>query len=442
MAKRPTSKAPDEAELGGTPDAPKSDRDTADVMGDTVETGAKAEMAPDVDAPSDIDPVTMDEPPRFSDGPDNVTPSVMEDPAPATPEPTPVRDPVPPSPPTVSSSGTGNGGGGFVGTALGGVVAAAAGYALAIFVPFPGMGVSDASSYATQADVQALTGRLAALEAQPVTDPNLAERVANLEARPAPEALPAQDLTPLAEAQAGLEQRLNALESRGFEGSSQAASADLLALVDSLRAEVVEMKEASAGANAGIEALTAQTEARLADAEAQAAALRQEAEATARRAVAAAALGRVQAAIESGAPFAGALADLPDLPVPPELASLAESGVPSRAALEDAYPPAARAALEASLRANMGEGWSDRFASFLQSTTGARSLTPREGSDPDAVLSRAEAAVKTGDLAQALTELQGLPPEGQAEMAAWTELARKRLDAVDAAASLSAAVEG
>ncbi|PJF09950.1 hypothetical protein CUR21_08745 [Pseudorhodobacter sp. MZDSW-24AT] len=156
----------------------------------------------------------------------------------------------------------------------------------------------------------------------------------------------------------------------------------------------------------------------------------------------AAALGRVQAAVDSGQPFAGALTDLAELEVPETLSSVAEAGVPSRAALEDAFPAAARAALDASLRATMGEGWSDRFSTFLQSTTGARSLVPREGDDPDAVLSRAEAALRAGDLELALTELTSLPPEGQAEMAAWTAMAQTRLDALAAVSSLSAAVEG
>ena len=114
-----------------------------------------------------------------------------------------------------------------------------------------------------------------------------------------------------------------------------------------------------------IEAMAAEAQTRLAEAEAQAATLKAEAEETARKALARAAIGRLQAALESGAPFASALADLPDAPIPPALAAAAESGVPSLAALEQAFPPAARAALDASRRADMGESWTERLGAFL-----------------------------------------------------------------------------
>ncbi|MDO8882805.1 COG4223 family protein [Pseudotabrizicola sp.] len=420
MAKRPPSKPTSEV------DAVKS----SDLM--------EAEATPVVD------PIAMEEPPRpeLQPDPDAPPPLVIEEPPSTQPDAVSEPEPALPPPPNAPPPQESKSGSGFVGTALGGVVAAAAGYALAIFVPFPGMGVSDAPTYASQAEVQALTDRINTLEATPAPDASLAERVTALESLSVQEPTPELDLQPLTEALTALETRITNLEARGPTGSTDEPSADLLATLGELQAEIAEMRATGADANAGLEALTAQTEARLAEAEAQAAALREEAEATARRAVSAAALGRVQAAIESGAPFAGALADMPGVAVPPALADLAETGVPSRAAVEDAFPPAARAALEASLRADMGEGWSDRLATFLQTTTGARSLTPRDGADPDAVLSRAEAAVRSGELAQALAELQGLPPEGQAEMASWSEMAQKRLDAVAAAAALSAAVEG
>jgi hypothetical protein len=428
MAKRPPSTPVDDAELVKPSDPV---------------------MPENVPVTPEVDPVSMEEPFRPEMQPE--APSAPATPSPFAAENAPqpevdtVAEPdpaLPPPPPAAPPPAQGKSGGGFLATALGGVVAAAAGYVLAIFAPFPGMGASDAPAYASQAEVQSLADRLSTVEAAPTPDATLADRIAALEARPAPEPAAEQDLSSVNDAIAALEARVARLESRGPEGSAESPSADLVATVEALRAEITQMRETGADATAGLEALTAQTEARLAEAEAQAAALRDEAEATARRAVTAAALGRVQAAIESGAPFAGALADMPSDAVPPALASLAEIGVPSRATLQDAFPPAARAALEASLRADMGEGWSDRLTTFLQSTTGARSLTPRDGADPDAVLSRAEAAVRSGDLARALAELQGLPPEGQAAMAIWLEMAQKRLDAVTAVAALSAAVEG
>jgi hypothetical protein len=111
--------------------------------------------------------------------------------------------------------------------------------------------------------------------------------------------------------------------------------------------------------------------------------------------------------------------------------------VPTLTALADAFPDAARAALDAAIRAEAGEGAMDRFTAFMRVQTGARSLEPREGGDPDAVLSRAEAAVRAGDLPAALAELSALPEAGLSEMAGWTQAAETRLQALEAAQSLS-----
>lgn len=419
MAKRPPSNPSEEADLV----KPADDLASADSTREAVPEAVTVEPVA-LDEPPRTEAVAHDEIPLATDTEDPVVPEA-DRPAPQTTTPPPEK----------------SGGSGFLGTALGGVVAAAAGYALAIFVPLPGMGISDAPPVATQADLQALAGRIEALEAAPAPDSPLEDRLAALEARSEPEAAPQPDLSPLTDSLTGLESRIAAIESRPATLSGEGVPADLVALVDQLRAEIAEIQSSGASSSADIEALAAQTEERLAQAEAQAASLRAEAEATAQRAVTAAALSRLQAALESGAPFSGALADLSGTEVPPFLSALAETGVPSRKLLEDAFPAAARGALDASRRADMGDGWTERLGSLFQATTGVRSLTPREGTDTDAVLSRAEAAVATGDLAQALAELQGLPPEGLAEMAEWTALAQQRLNALEAVASLSAAVK-
>ena len=398
-----------------------------------VEAAEAADDAPREDPKIEvtIDPVREEEPSGPDARPveaDAEVSRVMPDPVVAEPP------PAPPAPPPRKS------GGGFVATALGGVVAAAAGYALSIFVPFPGVGASDTPAFDAAAEVQALTERVASLEARPGPDSTLADRIAALESRPAPE--PVADLGPLTEALATLEARMEAVESRPPSANAQMPTADVAASIAALQAEIDAVKAANAEAGAGIEALAAEAQARLAEAEAQAAALKSEAEETARRARQFAAVGRVQAALESGAPFASALADLDGIAIPDALLAVADTGLPALASLEEAFAPAARSALEASLQANMGETWSERVSNFLQSTTGARSLTPREGTDPDAVLSRAEAALREANLPQALTELEGLPPEGLAAMADWIALAQQRIDTLSAAAALSAAVEG
>jgi len=67
---------------------------------------------------------------------------------------------------------------------------------------------------------------------------------------------------------------------------------------------------------------------------------------------------------------------------------------------------------------------------------GARSVAPREGDDPDAVLSRAEAAVRSGDLDTALTEIAALPDVAQSAIADWQANAETRLEAKSAADDL------
>ena len=75
--------------------------------------------------------------------------------------------------------------------------------------------------------------------------------------------------------------------------------------------------------------------------------------------------------------------------------------------------PAAAAATSAGAEAGLGV----RMASFLVSQTGARSLEPREGDDADAILSRAEAALRQGDVAGARALVAQLPEVAQTAMA-------------------------
>lgn len=300
---------------------------------------------------------------------------------------------------------------------LGGVVAAGLGFGLAQVVP-GGWPVAQQDSAALQealTQVQTLTAEVRALQERLAAADGLIDRVARLEAAPTP------DLT-------ALDARLAALETRP---TAQGASADPAALT-ALRLEVEALKAQGSGiispeVQAQLDAQVQATADKLAAIEAQAAQ-------TASEAIAQAALRQVAAALDSGAPYARAAADLSDLP--PILADHAATGLPSLIALRASFPEAARLALEASLEADMGATWSARVTNFLRAQTGARALTPQEGSDPDAVLSRAEAALAKGDVAAALAELAGLPEAGKTAMAPWQDQAQLRLDAEAALKSL------
>lgn len=334
--------------------------------------------------------------------------------------------------------------GGFVPMALGGVVAAVAGYALATFSPILPVAQDDPRISALESQTNAFSDRLAQIEKTPAPpQPDLTEietRLAALESAPTSGAEP-QDLSAITDALSQLDTRLSAIESMPTDGTS-ASNPAMAAALDSLRAEVEAIKGQGADAAASIQQMVADAEARVADAEARAADLKAEAEAVARKSLETAAMGHVMAALESGAPFAASLQDLESANIPAELSRFAETGAPTLANLEEAFIPAARVALEQSRRATVGEGMGDRFAAFLQNATGARSLAPREGDDPDAVLSRTEAAVQSGDLKGAIVEIQTLPEEGQAALADWVALAQSRIDAVAAAETLRAAISG
>ena len=79
---------------------------------------------------------------------------------------------------------------------------------------------------------------------------------------------------------------------------------------------------------------------------------------------------------------------------------------------------------------------------FLQDQLGVRSVAPKDGDGADAVLSRAEASLKAGDLAGSLAELQALPEAGQAEMTDWIALTTQRAQALDALSTLKQDLNG
>lgn len=223
-------------------------------------------------------------------------------------------------------------------------------------------------------------------------------------------------------------------------GNRQAAlSQDLQSLSERI-AKVESLPVAATGETAvQIAAQTAQAEEGARAAQAAAQKLKDEADAALHRASVDMALGSLTAALESGGALGPGLAQLTraGVAVPEALAAQAQ-GVPTLAALRAAFPDAARDALAQSLAATAGTGLWARTVAFLRSQTGARSLTPRAGTDPDAILSRAEAALKMDDLAAALNEIAALPPAGQARLAEWAGLARRRLEAKAAIAALSA----
>ena len=159
-----------------------------------------------------------------------------------------------------------------------------------------------------------------------------------------------------------------------------------------------------------------------------------EAEAAVDAALAQSGLDSLRAALETGVSYEDAVARLEQagVGVPEALAAPASTGVPTIEMLQDSFPQAARAALREALQGAPTESTADRLGNFLRAQTGARSTAPRAGDDPDAVLSRAGAAIEAGDLDTTLSEIDALPAPAQAAMGDWLRAARARLAARDA----------
>lgn len=273
-------------------------------------------------------------------------------------------------------------------------------------------------------DIAGLSDAVKALQAE--DKPDAVDLTARLEAVEAAQATLSQDFATLRSRIETLEARPATVVNGGDEGTA------------AMRDELERQRNA-------LEVLVRETRQRIESASAEAQALQSGAEAAARTAMTRAAMTRLQAALEAGGPYAVALDDLAastGQEMPEALRAQAATGVPSLADLRTRYPDAARAALDASIRAGLPEdaGPMDRVGAFLRSQTGARSTSPRDGDDPDAVLSRAEAALAGGDLTATFAALDTLPEAGRAAMSDWRSAAETRQTALQAAATLAAAL--
>ena len=252
------------------------------------------------------------------------------------------------------------------------------------------------------------------------------ERIAALETSVPPAVdIPTVDLSPIEAQLATLQERIASLEDRP---------------VVSVPAGVDE--EAVAAYTAELEALKASAETQRSEIAAlldNAKSVEQATAEAAKAASAQSAITKIVSAIDAGQPYPDAMATLNALElgeIDPALAASADSGVATLSVLQSDFPDQARTAL-ATARASGVEEGQQGLGGFLKRSLGARSVAPREGNDPDAVLSRAEAAIKTGDLATTLTELDNLPEEAQAAIADWRAAADARFAARNAADALA-----
>jgi len=320
--------------------------------------------------------------------------------------------------------------GGFVPALLGGFVAAVLGFLAASSgvldgvlppswrQPDPAEQIAALESrVADQSEsLTALSGRVSGLKGPDLSP--LERRITDLSAR-------LDDATVSVEAiQTGLasiDKRLVALEKRPVtEGISQSA-------IDAYERELAGFQDALATQRAEVEDMIAQ--ARAMDASAAEAA---------RQAGIQAMIAMLRSALDDGSSFAAVVEKLKasGVTVPETLTGTADKGVTTLAALQAGFPVAARNALAVAHEAN-ADGQSG-LGGFLKRRLGARSVEPRDGDDPDAILSRAEANLKNGDLGSALDELSALPEPPAKAMQGWIAAAQQRHAAIEAASSIAA----
>lgn len=320
--------------------------------------------------------------------------------------------------------------GGFAPLLLGGVVAAVLGYGVAAYTsqsvwPFASP-VDDSFEVEMRDTLSAQSGSLDEVTA----------RLTTLEGVEPP----VVDLSPLQSDIAGVQETI-----AGAVEQLTAQLDEIAARVETLEKQPMEQAvspEAIAAYEKALSDMQAEVEAQRAEVAqmaAQAMAAEGNAEEKAQLAAARAALADVTTALATGSEFTEAIDVLSAnaVEVPPALTANSENGIATQAALIESFAEAARAALSAarSDATENAEG-TNRVASFFANQLGARSVAPKEGDDPDAVLSRAEALVRSGDIEAALSELTALPEVAQSALAEWKASASTRLEAKSAVDAL------
>lgn len=335
--------------------------------------------------------------------------------------------------------------GGALALVLGGIIAAVVGFLFAWVIAPDGWPIDT-----QKAAIAALDDRIAKQEAEQsrlLQDQTaLTMRLSKAEGALATATALRDEVSELANGLGDLNDRVAVLDARPVIETTPDVGAEVAdALkgyrgeVETLKADVAEQAARAAALSDKFDTLTADLADRMKGAEA----LANEAKQVERAVLAQGALAALGRAITTGAPFGEQLAELAataDMAPPAALSAAAPDGIPTLSALQDSFPMAARAALAASLTVDTDAGLLGRLGDFLKVQTGARSLTPKEGDDPDAVLSRAEQAMREGRVAAALELVAILPQPGQAAMADWIQTAQLHADTMAAFDALTSAL--
>lgn len=336
--------------------------------------------------------------------------------------------------------------GGFWPMALGGVVAAGLGFGASWY-----LAQDDTFETETRAALDRhgsaldeLDGKAAALaEQDTATTARLDELASGLEATQGTLATAQEELSALGErldtVDQGFETRITELDTRLTElikrpvadNVSREAIKAYEDELERLRGSMEEQRKA-------IEETIAAEKAKIEQIAEEATQIEERALEESRLAAARSAMTRVLSALDTGDAFEAALAELAENVDDPltVLKSVAAEGVVTQAALRERFPDASRDALRA-----VRDGASDDgggIGGVLEKMFEVRSVEPREGDDADAVLSRAEAAVRAGDIRTALAEIEALPEVAKEVLSDWVTDAETRISALEEAQAVAA----
>ena len=316
--------------------------------------------------------------------------------------------------------------GGTIPMVIGGLVAGAIGYGIATYFPLLSNDDQTVELAALQTEISNLKDQVAGLPAPndiaPLTD-EVSGLASTVEA--------AQSET--AAAFTALTERVEVIEKQpSGDGTLQEAA------IAAYERDIQALRDQLADQQAAMEDMMSAAEAQLQATQDEAQAIEEQTIAAARAATARSAIARIQTALDSGASYGAVLAELEqvsDEPLPESLVA-GKDGVATVSALSDAFPDAARSALSVARAEGASGEDSSGFTAFLKNQFSVRSVEPKDGTSADAVLSRAEAAVNSGRINDALAEISSLPEVARAELSDWVAEAERRAAAVDAANSL------
>lgn len=329
---------------------------------------------------------------------------------------------------------------GLMAAAVIGLLAGAGGaYGVVRWLPLPAATPAPAPAPIASLDLGPLERRLAGVEQRLATPPApsgnldaLSGRIAALEARPAPLDASAR-LDQLAEQVRQLEARPT-----GVPGDATVGDGDVMERLAALEQKVQGLAEP--------QAVPPELAARLNAVERQAQAVAERLAAAAppageaRRVALVLGVNELSEQVMSGRAYAEALAQVESLlgedkelvaPLRPQ----ADTGVPAVSALRREFDAVARAVIEAAASGE-GDHWLDHVRGRLAALFVLRRTGEVPGEAPDAVVARTEARLENSDLAGAVAEIGKLTGRSAEAAAGWLHRARARLDAEKALAAL------